>query len=157
MESARCARRDTTPGGRYIFSTSNSFTRDAARRAGILDVWRREETCRQRRTGDCLLKGRGDSRSAQGIGTNVVTQIAIVVEGYRRPAAEQGAGARPTPIIAGGEDARRGGECPTKLAFFNLGQVALELMRHRRRPVTCRSADRSAGATSRSTSRGRMK
>lgn len=72
----------------------------------------------------------------QGIGTHVVTQIAIVVKDIDK-ASEAWSKVfglpKPTPIIAGGEDAHavyRGKptNAQAKLAFFNLGQVALELI-----------------------------
>lgn len=72
----------------------------------------------------------------QGMGTHVVTQIAIVVKDIDK-ASEVWSKVfglpKPTPIIAGGEDANavyRGNptNAQAKLAFFNLGQVALELI-----------------------------
>ncbi len=74
--------------------------------------------------------------TTQGIGTNVVTQIAIVVKDIDKVSeawSKVFGLPKPTPIIAGGEDANavyRGKptNAQAKLAFFNLGQVALELI-----------------------------
>jgi len=74
--------------------------------------------------------------TTQGIGTNVVTQIAIVVKDIDKVSeawSKVFGLPKPTPIIASGEDANavyRGKptNAQAKLAFFNLGQVALELI-----------------------------
>jgi methylmalonyl-CoA/ethylmalonyl-CoA epimerase len=72
----------------------------------------------------------------QGIGTNIVTQIAIVVKDIDKTSeawSKVFGLPKPEPIIAGGEGANavyRGQptDAQAKLAFFDLGQVSLELI-----------------------------
>ena len=74
--------------------------------------------------------------SNEGIGTHIVTQIAIVVKDIDKTCAAYSKilGLPVPPVsITGGADARatyRGKPMPSqaKLAFFNLGQVSLELI-----------------------------
>lgn len=72
----------------------------------------------------------------QGIGTNIVTQIAIVVKDIDKTSeawSKVFGLPKPEPIIAGGPEANavyRGQptNAQAKLAFFDLGQVSLELI-----------------------------
>ncbi len=72
----------------------------------------------------------------QGIGTNIVTQIAIVVKDIDKTSeawSKVFGLPKPEPIIAGGPEANavyRGQltDAQAKLAFFDLGQVSLELI-----------------------------
>ena len=72
----------------------------------------------------------------QGIGTNIVTQIAIVVKDIDKTSeawSKVFGLPKPEPIVAGGPEANavyRGQptNAQAKLAFFDLGQVSLELI-----------------------------